>query len=258
MNDKDKNMFSMQGHTALITGSARGIGYGIALAFAQYGATVILHDLCLDEALESTLKEVRQFAPGSGAVIGNLSEAGMVSKILQDAVATIGAPDIVIANASVQMRKHWLDVTPDDALTQMQVNFHSVLQLFQLAHPAMKAKGWGRMVAIGSVQERKPHVEMPVYAASKSALENLVRNLSRITAPDGITVNNIAPGVFNTIRNHAALSDIDYAEKVRNLIPVRDFAEPRDAAGAALLLCSQAGRYINGTTIAVDGGMAVM
>ncbi len=248
----------MEGHTALITGSARGIGHGIALAFAEFGATVILHDICMDETLESALKEVRQFAPASGAVTGNLSEAGMGSKILHDAVATVGAPDIVIANASVQMRKHWLDVTPDDALMQMQVNFHSVLQLFQAAYPAMQQRGWGRLVTIGSVQERKPHPEMPIYAASKAALENLMRNLALIVASDGITVNNIAPGVFNTIRNHAALSNPEYVKKVREKIPVRDFAEPRDAAGAALLLCSQAGRYINGTTIAVDGGMGVM
>jgi NAD(P)-dependent dehydrogenase (short-subunit alcohol dehydrogenase family) len=113
------------------------------------------------------------------------------------------------------------------------------------------------MISIGSVQERKPHVEMPVYAASKAALENLVRNLAKIVGPDGITVNNISPGVFDTDRNRDALSNPEYAEIVRRMIPLRDFAQPCDAAGAALLLCSEAGRYITGSTIAVDGGMSI-
>ena len=174
-----------------------------------------------------------------------------------DATAAVGAPDVVIANASVQVRKTWTEVTPDEALFQMQVNFHSVFEMFQTAYPAMQAKKWGRLLTIGSVQEKRPHVEMPVYAASKSALENLVRNLSRVIAPEGVTINNLSPGVFNTRRNYEALSNPEYAKKVREWIPVRDFAEPRDAAGAALLLCSDAGRYITGTTISVDGGMGV-
>ncbi|MFO7938050.1 MAG: SDR family oxidoreductase [Kiritimatiellia bacterium] len=258
MNDKEKDMFSMKGRTALITGSARGIGHGIALAFAEFGATVVLHDICMDNALEKALADVRAFSPDSVAVTGDLAVQGMGRKIVEDAVAMTAYPDVVIANASVQMRKSWLDVTPEDALLQMQVNFHATLQMFQAAYPGMKEKGWGRMVTIGSVQERKPHMEMPVYAASKSALENLVRNLSRVVAPEGITVNNISPGVFHTSRNQKALGDPEYAEKVRSWIPIRDFAEPRDAAGTALLICSQAGRYINGATFAVDGGMAVM
>ena len=257
MNEKEKNMFSMKGRIALITGSARGIGCGIAKAFAEFGATVVLHDIRMDETLENELEMMRGFSPDSTAVIGDLAEPGMGRKIVEDAIAAVGAPDVVIANASVQIRKPWTDVTPEDALFQMQVNFHSVLQMFQAAYPAMKEKGWGRMVTIGSVQEKRPHVEMPVYAASKSALENMVRNMARVVAPEGVTINNISPGVFNTIRNHEALSNPEYAAKVRGWIPVRDFAEPRDAAGAALLLCSQAGRYINGSTISVDGGMAV-
>jgi len=248
----------MQGRIALITGSARGIGSGIAKAFAEFGATVVLHDICRDETFEEVLADLQSVSPASTGVVGDLSVPGMGRKIVEDAIAAVGAPDVVIANASVQIRKSWMEITPEDSLFQMQVNFHSTLQLFQAAYPGMKEKGWGRMVTIGSVQERKPHVEMPVYAASKSALENLVRNLSRVIAPDGITINNISPGVFNTARNQEALSDPEYAETVRGWIPVRDFAEPRDAAGAALLLCSDAGRYINGATLAVDGGMAVM
>ena len=252
-----KTAFSLEGRRALVTGSARGIGRAIARALAEYGATVAVHGVRASGALERALADVRAFSPRSASVTGDLAEPGAALRIVEAAAAAIGAPDILVANASVQIRRPWLEVTEEEALLQMQVNFHATYQLFQAAFPAMRQQGWGRFVSVGSVQELRPHVEMPIYAASKSALENLVRNLARQVGPDGVTVNNLCPGVFATDRNAEALADPDYAEQVRLRIPVRDFAEPQDAAGAALLLCSDAGRYITGTTIRVDGGMGV-
>ena len=200
---------------------------------------------------------MRALSQRSAAVTGDLAEPGAAGRIVRAATAAVGAPDILVANASVQIRQPWLEVTPEEALLQMQVNFHATFQLIQAAYPSMRTQGWGRIVSVGSVQELRPHVEMPIYAASKSALENLVRNLAKLVGPDGVTVNNLCPGVFATDRHADVLSTPDYAEQVRVRIPVRDFAEPRDAAGAALLLCSEAGRYITGTTIRVDGGMGI-
>jgi NAD(P)-dependent dehydrogenase (short-subunit alcohol dehydrogenase family) len=129
--------------------------------------------------------------------------------------------------------------------------------MFQLAYPKMKAQGWGRLITVGSVQEPRPHPQMCAYAASKAAQENLVRNVARQVAREGITVNNLCPGVFATDRNAAALGNPVYAEKVMNAIPMHDYARPEDAAGAALLLASDAGRYITGATITVDGGLGL-
>ena len=252
-----KTAFSLQGRRALVTGSARGIGKAIALAFAEYGATVAVHGARPSDALEQTLSEVRAISPSSVAVTGDLSEAGEAALIVAAAAKLIGAPDILVVNASVQIRKPWLEVTPGEALLQMQVNFLASLQLVQAAVPAMRQQGWGRIVTVGSVQEQRPHPDMIIYAASKSALENLMRNLAKQIGPDGITINNLCPGVFATDRNTEVLANPAYAEQIRARIPVRDFAEPQDAAGAALLLCSDAGRYITGTTLCVDGGMSV-
>ena len=96
---------------------------------------------------------------------------------------------------------------------------------------------------------------MAVYAATKSAVMNLVTNVSRQIAADGITVNNLAPGVIVTPRNDKALADKEYHEKVLAGVPVNFLGEPWDCAGAALLLSSEEGRYITGTNIVVDGGM---
>jgi NAD(P)-dependent dehydrogenase (short-subunit alcohol dehydrogenase family) len=252
-----RQAFSLEGHRALVTGSARGIGRAIARALAEYGATVAVHGVRASDALDQSLAEVRAFAPQSAAVTGDLGVPGIGKRLIDDVTAAIGEPDIVVANASVQFRRPWLEVSEEEALLQMQVNFHATYQLFQAAFPAMARQKWGRLISVGSVQERRPHPEMPVYAASKSALENLVRNLAKQVGADGVTVNNLCPGVFATDRNAEALGNPAYAEKVRNAIPLRDFAEPEDAAGAALLLCSDAGRYITGTTLCVDGGMSV-
>ena len=110
---------------------------------------------------------------------------------------------------------------------------------------------------MGSVQERRPHPAMIAYAASKGAQENMVRNVARQVASEGITVNNLCPGVFATDRNAEALGNPVYAEKVKNAIPMHDYARPEDAAGAALLLASEAGRYITGATLLMDGGLSL-
>ena len=138
---------------------------------------------------------------------------------------------------------------------QMQTNFASSLRLIQLCAPKMKEKGWGRVLTVGSVQQYKPHKDMLVYAASKAAQMNMVQNLAKQLAPFGITVNNLAPGVIATPRNDAALADPDYAPKVLSGIPMGYAGESQDCAGAALLLCSDEGRYITGIDLVVDGGM---
>jgi NAD(P)-dependent dehydrogenase (short-subunit alcohol dehydrogenase family) len=166
-------------------------------------------------------------------------------------------PDIVIANASVQVRRPWLEVPESEALLQMQVNFHATYTVVSARLSRDAPAALGRLISVGSVQEIKPHPDMPIYAASKAALENLIRNLAKQCGADGVTVNNLCPGVFATDRNAEALNNPAYAEKVRAGIPLRNFAMPEDAAGAAVLLCSAAGRYVTGVTLRVDGGMGV-
>jgi len=251
-----KEKFDLTGKTALVTGSARGIGRAIAAAFAEFGARVIVHGTKPSEPLEEALANVQAFEPASFAITGDLGDPAQVEALFdQMAAHRVEAPDILVCNASVQSNRVWHEMPMDEAHFQMEVNFFSTLRLFQKCYPVMKARGWGRLITVGSVQEPRPHPEMPVYAASKSAQENLVRNLARQISREGITVNNLRPGVFATDRNAAALGNPVYAEKVKAAIPMNDYALPEDAAGAALLLASDAGRYITGATIDVDGGL---
>ena len=119
----------------------------------------------------------------------------------------------------------------------------------------MAKQAWGRIVAIGSVQQYKPHPDMGVYAATKAAQYNLVRNVAKQMASRGVTVNNISPGVIATPRNESVLSDPEYLKKVMDGIPCGYAGRAEDCSGGVLLLCSEEGRYITGTDLVIDGGM---
>lgn len=249
------NRFNLTGHRALVTGSSRGIGRAIAIALAEFGAQVILHGVKESSSLNESLLAVKKFSPSSFSVVGDLSDPLASEKILGDISKQSKLPDILIANASLQFKTKWNEIKIQEAQQQMQVNLFSTLSLIQGCFSVMKDQNWGRIVTIGSVQEFRPHPDMAIYAASKSAQENLVRNLAKQISQYGITVNNISPGVFATDRNEEALSNEEYLKKVLDAIPSHTFAEPSDAAGTALLLCSDAGRYITGANITIDGGL---
>lgn len=252
-----RRLFDLHGRTAFITGSSRGIGRAIALACAQAGASVVAHGIHRGEEAESLLRELALAGNPAWFTSGDLSLSGGGTAVAQAALKAAGHIDIVVLNASVQIRAPWLKITQEEYRLQMQTNFQSSLEILQILTPPMEDKRWGRILTIGSVQELKQHPDMAVYAASKAAQSNLALNLARQLAPKGITVNNLAPGVISTDRNVAALADDTYAAKVRRSIPSGFFGEPRDCAGVALLLCSDAGRYVTGQNLSVDGGMSL-
>ena len=230
-----RERFDLTGRTALVTGSTRGIGKAIGDAFEECGAKVIRHN----------------------TKVCDLSDPAAIDAFFAKLEAEGSMPDILVANASIQEKIPWAEFPMDEARKEIQVNFLATLRMFQLCYPKMKAQKWGRLIVVGSVNERRPHPDMCVYAATKSAQENLVRGIARQVAAEGITVNNLCPGVFYTDRNKECLADPVYGPKVTAAIPMHDYAMPEDAAGTALLLASDAGRYITGATIMIDGGLSI-
>ena len=230
-----KEKFDLKGRVALVTGSTRGIGKAIGDAFEEYGAMVIRHN----------------------TKVCDLSDPAAIEAYFDALQAEGSLPDILVTNASIQAKIPWAEFPLDEAQKEIQVNFLATLRMFQRCYPKMKAQRWGRLITVGSVNERRPHPDMCVYAATKSAQENLVRGIGRQVASEGITVNNLCPGVFYTDRNKECLADPVYGSRVTAAIPMHDYAMPEDAAGAALLLASDAGRYITGATIMVDGGLSI-
>ncbi len=239
--------------TALVTGSSRGIGRAVALRLASDGFRVIVHGSKPSEKLEETLSLIRDAGGTAEAVTADLRDLAQTRTIHEQA----GDADVLVLNASLQYRCPWEQITPEAAMEQINCNFLSSMLLIQRFAPHMRETGWGRIVAVGSVQERKPHPDMLVYSASKAAQTNMIQSLSLQLAPCGITVNSVAPGVIYTDRNVEALSDPVYAAKVAALIPAGFWGQPEDCAGIVSLLCSDEGRYITGQSIYVDGGKSV-
>lgn len=238
---------------AFVTGSSRGIGRAIALQLAKDGFQVILHGSQASPKLEETKTLIQQNGGVAEVVTANLCNLEETKAM----VAKLGNVDVLVLNASLQYRTPWQEITPKACYEQLNCNFVSSMLLIQGVVPHMKETGWGRIVTVGSVQEAKPHPDMLIYSASKAAQTNMVESLSLQLAKDGITVNNVAPGVIYTDRNVEALSDPAYAKKVADSIPVGFYGTPEDCVGIVSLLCSEEGRYITGQSIYVDGGKSV-
>ena len=239
--------------TALVTGSSRGIGRAVAIRLAHDGYKVIVHGARNISKANETKQIIEQNGGVAEVIISDLTDLSETKELCEK----LKECDVLILNASLQYHTPWQEITTKACHEQLNCNFVSSMMLIQAVANNMKEKGWGRIITIGSVQEAKPHPDMLVYSASKAAQTNMMQSLSLQLAKDGITVNNVAPGVIYTDRNVEALSDPEYAKKVTDSIPVGFYGEPEDCAGIVSLLCSDEGRYITGQNIFVDGGKSV-
>ncbi len=244
---------SIRGKRAFVTGGSRGIGRAIALGLARAGADIVLLYAGNTAMAEETADEIRGLGRVCTPIKVDLTHPQAVDAISAELLEV----DILVLNASLQYRTPWREITLEAAQEQINCNFLSSMRLIQRAVSYMRQKGWGRIVTVGSVQEAKPHPDMLVYSATKAAQTNMMQSLSLQLAPAGITVNNLAPGVIYTDRNREALADPVYAQKVRDQIPVGFYGQPEDCVAAALLLCSDEGRYITGQSLYVDGGKSL-
>lgn len=252
-----KNLFSLKGKTALVTGGSQGIGKAISLALAEYGANVVINYLSDSKIAEETAGEIAQFGVKCRLIqcdLSRLDSAKTISGFLREHNLEV---DILVINASIQIRKSWNEVTPEEFEIQINTNFRASLFLIQELFPTMQQKKWGRILTIGSVQQLRPHQQMIVYAASKVAQLSMVKSMAPQFGPCGVTINNIAPGAFCTGRNEEVLKDKAYKANVVTKIPMGYIGESSDCAATALLLCSDAGKYITGQDIFIDGGMSL-
>jgi NAD(P)-dependent dehydrogenase (short-subunit alcohol dehydrogenase family) len=247
-------LFDLSGRVALVTGSSRGIGRAIALGLAGCGADVAVHCAARLEEAEGVARTIRAAGRRAAAVAADLSDAAACRDLAARVAADLGPIDVLVLNASTEIRRDWLDVADADVDRQVAVNFKAPLVLMQAVVPGMAERGWGRVVSIGSIQEAKPNPRLVVYAALKAAQTGMIVNLARQYAGFGLTFNNVAPGAIGTERNAAVLDDAAYRARVEAQIPAGRVGEPQDCVGACLLLCSDAGSYITGSTLFVDGG----
>jgi NAD(P)-dependent dehydrogenase (short-subunit alcohol dehydrogenase family) len=249
--------FSLRGRTALITGSSRGIGRAMALALAEAGADVAIHGAGDETESRTVAALAESFGVRTETIDGDLTQDGAAKVLFETAAAALGRVDILVLNAAIQIPKDWTEIRPADTARQFAANYQSTLDLLQLAVPPMAERRWGRVLTIGSVQECQPHPDMLVYSSLKCAQTALGLSLAKRYVKRGVTVNNLAPGVIETDRYRARVTTPEQRERVLAGIPAGYIGHPTDCAGAALLLCSEAGRYITGQSLLVDGGMSL-
>ena len=249
--------FRLTNRTALVTGARREIGRAIALALAGAGARLAIHHAGTTEEAADAGAVVTEIEASGGTArpFGQDFSVDDGGRRLADAVTAWSSVDILVLNASFELPEPYDAVSRERFDQQIAVNLRSPLELLQMLVPPMGARGWGRVVTIGSVQQVRPHPQMMVYAGTKAAQLNWAWNLARQFGGQGVTVNNLAPGAILTARNRAQMAT--EGEALVQRIPAGRLGRPDDLAGAALLLCSDAGAYINGVNLYVDGGRSI-
>ncbi|HBK08022.1 MAG TPA: short-chain dehydrogenase [Acetobacteraceae bacterium] len=246
--------FRLTGRTALVTGARREIGRAIALGLAGAGARLAIHHAGTTEEVadaDAVVQEIRAMG-GDAAAFSQDFARDDAGHHLAAAVTAWAPVDILVLNASIELPEDFRTITREHFDRQIAVNLRTTMELLQNLVPSMAGRGWGRVVTIGSVQQERPHPAMLVYAGTKAAQHNWVLSLARQFGAQGVTANNLAPGAILTARNRAQMAV--EGETITRGIPAGRLGTPDDLVGAALLLCSDAGRYINGVNLFVDGG----
>lgn len=248
MND----LFDLTGRCALVTGANSSIGAAIAMGLARHGADLVLHYLDDSPDIADVAAPIDRLGRNVQTICQDLSAPDGADRLME----AIGAHaiDILVLNAAQSVRKPWLDVTPEDVRDGTSVNILANLRLAQLFVPPMMERGWGRVLSIGSIQQERPHLDSLVYASSKAAVLHMMRNLARHAGARNVTVNNLAPGAIRTVKNNARYEDKAFRSALIRKIPAAREGTPDDIVGPAIMLCSDAGRYVTGANIFVDGG----
>jgi len=248
-----KNPFDLTGRAALMTGGSKGLGKAMARGLAEAGADVVISG-----RHEETLKEAaREIGEGLSTnvhyVVADMTNRADVARLAREAVAAFGRIDILVNNAG-DNRPQPIDEIRDETWDDlMELNLTSCMALSRALAPGMKRRRWGRIIHISSIMGFASAAGRNAYSATKSALKGLARASANDLGEFGITVNCIAPGPFLTELPLGLLSEDKQAEFARRTALNR-WGRPEELVGPVLLLASEAGAYITGATLVVDGG----
>jgi NAD(P)-dependent dehydrogenase (short-subunit alcohol dehydrogenase family) len=247
------SLFSLTGKTALITGGSKGLGKAMARGLAEAGADIVISSRhenelrpALAQILEGTGRRGRYF-------VADMSQRDQVQRLARSALEAMGHIDIVINNAGTN-KPQAIDVITDEVWDDvLEINLSSVMVLTRALVPQMKERRWGRIIHISSVMAYLSKEKRNIYSATKAALLGFARATALDLGEFGITVNCIAPGPFLTDLPMSVLSEPE-KKSFADHTALGRWARPEELVGPALLMASEAGSYITGTTLIVDGG----
>jgi gluconate 5-dehydrogenase len=248
-------LFSLEGRVALITGASRGLGLAVAEALANAGATVILNGRNTN-TLRVAADQLRNRNLKAETLAFDVTDQHAANAAIQSIVTNHHRLDVLIANAGIIHRAQLADSTPEAWDEVVATNLKACFFLAQQAAAPMRAQRHGRIIFITSLVGILGRSTVHAYAASKSGLAGLARSLAAELGEHGITCNSIAPGWFETEFTAALLQDESFVARINSRVPLRRWGKPRDLAGAAVFLASDAGSYVTAQQIVVDGGLS--
>jgi 3-oxoacyl-[acyl-carrier protein] reductase len=246
----------IRGRLALVTGASSGLGRACALALAAEGARLAI-GARRAELLESVAADARAAgSPDAQAYALDLADPASIDAMLAAMRARQGEAEIVVANSGPPKAGAVANLTLADWDAAYGPTMRSMLHVVYAVLPAMRERGWGRIVNLASSAVKTPIPNLALSNAFRAGLLGALKTLSREVAADGVTINVIATGKIETDRARAIYADPAAWEKQQRDIPFGRFGRPDEFAPLVAFLCGDGARYISGTTIAIDGGLA--
>jgi len=247
-------LFDLNGRTALVTGSSRGLGRAIAEGLARAGARLMVNGV--DPArVEATVAEMRAAGHAAeGARFDVTDEAEIIEAFARFDAAGIGI-DILVNNAGIQLRKPLIEFSSAEWRKVIETNLTSAFIVGREAAKRMIPRQRGKIVNIGSLASELARPTVGAYTAAKGGIRNLTRAMAVEWAASGVQVNAIGPGYMLTDMNQALVNSPDFNAWLMSRIPSKRWGRPDELVGAAVFLASSASDYVNGQIIYVDGGM---
>jgi NAD(P)-dependent dehydrogenase (short-subunit alcohol dehydrogenase family) len=253
--EQKANPFSLAGKTSMVTGGSRGLGLGMAEGLARAGSRVILVSRSPEPLEAAAAGLAEQTGARVAALPWDVSRIDSLAALVEHAAAVFGGLDILVNNAGAQVRKPFLEVTPDEYDQVLDTNLKAVYFLGQQAARHMVAhRVAGRIINVASLTSRLGIRNTSAYGASKGGVYSLTKNMAVELAPYGIRVCAVAPGYFRTQLTEAAFQDTERLAWMQSRIPLGGTGSPRDLAGTVVFLASPAADYLTGNVIFVDGG----
>ncbi len=248
------SLFDLSGRVALITGSTKGIGRAIAERMAEAGAKVVVSSRRQD-ACDEVAEGIRENGGEALALACNINYREQLQQLVDTTRKKLGEIDILVINAALNPFYGASQDIPDEAFDKiMHANIGSAHRLCQMVLPGMAKKGGGAAIIVSSIAGLKGSDVLGAYGISKAADMQIARNLAVEWGPKNIRVNCIAPGLIRTDFARALWENPETYEATVSKYPLRRIGEPDEIAGAAIYLASDAGSFITGQTIVVDGG----
>ncbi|GAA1004135.1 2-deoxy-D-gluconate 3-dehydrogenase [Acrocarpospora pleiomorpha] len=249
------DMFSLAGRVALVTGGSSGIGYGIAEALGRAGAAVVLVAR-REEQLAAAAAALAGHGVRAATISADLGDRAAIGRVTERAASFFGEVDILVNDAANNIRRPMAELTLDDYEQTIAVNLTAPYLLGQHFGPRMAARGWGRIINIGSQQSIRAFGDSGAYGVAKAGICGLTRSQAEAWTPHGVTCNTVIPGFVLTPLTEPAQAIPGRVEALAARTMTGRNGLPTDFAAIAILLASPASAYLTGQTLCVDGGFS--